>query len=249
MFKFLAQNLLFFFILFSLSCTKDKTPKHNFIIFGKQSNVNIHSINTIFTGEYQNAQFFDIDVNLDNIPDIRLLSEVWGAPSTGQHPRAQIWSLQPNCALHGFLADDTTFLHVISDTIVSVSGSVAVYSSSYFSCQSNFNDDGIFSIIPAQFSVQSKKVGDTLFANQFFKSSNCLLIDASYSIATFPIVQNDTTFYSNSYYQLNCKDFPQDQFYYIGFKLVQQNTEKLGWIKIRISNNNKIELIESAIQN
>ena len=58
----------------------------------------------------------------------------------------------------------------------------------------------------------------------------------------------DTTFYTSIYTIAECYDFPQDNYNYIGVKVMANGIDKLGWIKLKISSDRIISISESALQ-
>jgi hypothetical protein len=91
------------------------------------------------------------------------------------------------------------------------------------------------------------KSGDTIAKKSNFLSNTQLIIDVKFSFPPSIYTKNDTTFYYFSSEDYSCYNFSNSEPVYIGYKIIDNNIEKLGWIKIDMSFGNLI-LIESAIQ-
>ena len=237
-------------MVFLLQCRKQDrlTTIPSEIVFGTKANLLVQNYDTVLIGGYHNKIYLDLDVNNDGENDVRFGSEIWGSPNLGQNPKSTISPLHNNLFLSGITKDDTTFLNIIQNTETSSGNAVKVYSYYRFSCIRISIDDSIYTLSPGQFKLVSKSVDETLKKTDYFKSEPFILAD-NYPISySTPVISNDTTYYKQSTTNKSCDYFPADKIGYIGFKLIHQDTEKLGWLKISINNNYKISILESVIQ-
>jgi hypothetical protein len=125
---------------------------------------------------------------------------------------------------------------------------VYIYNTTIYSCMKISDADSIVKIAPNQFRLKAKTKGESINKAAFNKSDTVILSDEWYSQYVSPITQNDTLIYNYVDYHSTCNSFPQDKILYVGIKVKTSNVEKIGWIKISISDNYKISILESAIQ-
>ena len=110
-------------------------------------------------------------------------------------------------------------------------------------------NDSILSISKDNFKIHPMKSSDKMSVFGTFKSDTVVLVDDPFyyhssdeNPSADTILYDIYTRYNDSYI------FPQDTIYYIGFKSTGWGKEKLGWIKIIIFDQNKILILETAIQ-
>ncbi|MEI6823670.1 MAG: hypothetical protein WCL51_17195 [Bacteroidota bacterium] len=234
-----------------ISCKKEVSlpDENNSIIIGKTSGLLTKTYDAVLIGEYNGLKSFDLDVNGDNIPDFRFTSEIWGSPGLGQHPQSRLLCLNNNSLIFGYLNTDTTYLDFQSDTSYGQNMTpVYIYNTTIYSCMKISDADSIVKIAPNQFRLKAKTKGESINKAAFNKSDTVILSDEWYSQYVSPITQNDTLIYNYVDYHSTCNSFPQDKILYVGIKVKTSNVEKIGWIKISISDNYKISILESAIQ-
>lgn len=232
-----------------ITCKKEVSEPSNDInlVVGKNAGLLINTIDTVLIGGYHNPVSLDLDVNNDNIPDFRLTSEIWGSPGLGQHPKSEILCLNSNSSVFGFISIDTNYLH--RDTVVSKTGSaVNIYIYNNYSCRRIASKDTVIGVQPLQFKILSIKRGDVLCKEDIFKSDTSILIYDWYGYPYSTENHNDTTIYTYTTFDYTCNSFPSDMISYIGIKIKEASLEKLGWIKISISDKYKITILETAIQ-
>lgn len=236
--------------LFLVTCTKDKgttSSTDNFVV-GITTDLLTKQYDTVLTGDYHKRVYLDLDLNDDKYPDFRLTSEVWGSPGLGEHPRSTIIPLNPACELLGFLKNDTSYLHRSTTTTIGANNTVSIYNAAVYSCRQIAANDSITNVQLDQFKLIPKKKGDQLVKSDFFKSDTCTLMDDRYNYPTLSSTSNDTTVYNATSFDFTCNSYPGDVISYIGIKIKGAQSEKLGWLKLSISDQYKISILESAIQ-
>jgi len=239
-----------------ITCKKDNISniESDKLIIGNNTNLIINQYDTVLIGEYYYLHYIDIDVNSDKISDFRFISEIWGSAGLGHHPRSVILCLNTNSLLYGILKNDTNYLHrststytyTLSDT--ETNKRVEIRNSNNYTCSKLGANDSIISIQTGQFKIGTKRKGAILNKFDLFKSDTCTLIDDWFDYPTFPIIKNDTTVYNYTSVNYTCDSYPSDEICYIGIKIRDSHSEKIGWIKISISDKYKISIMESAIQ-
>ena len=234
-----------------ITCKKDNQPEISSykIVCGTKTDVIIHDYDSILIGSRYVVKSFDFDVNSDGSADFQLTSEIYGSAGQGYHPRAKLLCLNSNCMINGYLSSDTIFKNFQSDTIYdSFQEKVKITNRTIYSCERIDNADSIKQIQTDQFKYLSKNKGDYLDKSEFFKSTTITLSDEWSSSFELPVNHNDTiieNYYQNHY---TCHSFPSDVIQYIGIKIKDGKNDKIGWLKISISENYKISIWESAIQ-
>lgn len=234
-----------------ITCTKEESSSisKDQIIIGSESDILIIKYDTILVGGYHQFKSIDLDINGDMIPDFQFTSEIWGSPGLGQHPRAKLLSLNNNSLINGYFSIDTTYLAYQTDTSYGENMTkVYIYNTTTYSCKRLNNNDSIVKVLPNQFKILTKKKGEHLNIAETFNSDTITLSDEWYSNYVLPEIHGDTSIYN--YYQKHntCNSLSSDLIHYIGIKLKDSKIDKIGWLKISITDNYKISILESAIQ-
>ncbi len=243
--------LIFLVLLGIFSCQKDENGPigKGDMVFGDYKKMQITQIDTVVKGAYHNPQYFDIDINNDKTYDIRLLSEIWGSSALGQHPRSIVYCLHEDVELYGYLQDDTTFLSRSTRVIPGIEPAVEIYEYYYYTCNRMTEDDEVLGIIKDCLKVTPAEKNTILRRQDFFQCDSVTLIDDHYGFPYFPeYIGQDTVLYNVRFFFNDCNIFPLDEIRYIGLKMKKGSSEKLGWIKVMISDKYKITLLEAAIQ-
>ena len=251
--------IVFIVFAFCISCKKTPAIKRNdSIVFGATPNMNIYIKNDTICRILSNMtgcigeDHYDIDFNKDGVNDIRFISEVWGGQGLGFHPRSSIMCLTQNCMINGFKRNDTTYLSINNykygyDSLNSCVRIIKGYS---YSCHLKDKRYSIFDIQLLHFNISPEIKGTNLSLTNIFKSDTLMLVEDNGSNGgmLFSECQNDTSISYASSFDYSCWFFPSNTIMYIGIKLISNNVEMLGWIKVSISNYNKITVLEYALQ-
>jgi len=242
----MKTKLLFIIGLFStlISCKNDNSETDS-IIIGLKSDILVYSYDVILKSELNDPESLDINVNGDNQPDYRFISESWGSTGMGYSYEAKILCLNSNALINGYYSNDTMYVYRYSDT-TTYGEQVNIQNISIYSCRKNDEKYSI-NVTPNQFKINTIDNGEILYKNSTYKSDTITLSLTSTSGAGSYQCINDTCIYNGGSYIDTCL-FTSDLIKYIGIKIVENNIEKIGWIKISISNNYIISIFESAIQ-
>lgn len=246
-----TRYLFMIIILCLVTCKKKDTevivlPSDN-IIIGSGTHFFITVFDTVLMGSYHVLKYLEIDVNGDNIADFKFTSEIWGSPGMGQNPRTTLSCLNSNCMITGFKITDTTFLNKVTDTFIGTN-KVDIYEYFNYTCKRISAGDSVVNILPEQFKIVSKQKGEYLSKTDLFNSGTVNLTDDAFSSGSHTIFHGDTTIFQIYSDNHDCYTFPSNEICYIGFKMKNNDAEKLGWIRISISGKYIISIIESAIQ-
>jgi hypothetical protein len=238
--------------LYLIACKKEVSSiptSDKFLIGMTSSDIMINQYDTLLVGGYHNLLYFDLDVNGDKNPDFRLTSEIWGSPGLGYHPIALIYSLNSNCMIYGKSITDTAFFN--RDSIIyynDPSYKIVKYNIFNYSCKRNFQNDSVLEIKSNQFHITPLFKNDYINNSEFFKADTSILVDSIDSNVSGFTISNDTAIWNYYNYDNSCNSFKNDEICYIGIKIKTMNSEKLGWIRLSISESYKILLFESAIE-
>jgi len=238
-------GLIILTILSITSCKKDKKE----IVFGDYSKMSIDYYDTILIGGYNDAKKIDIDINKDKVPDIRLISEVWGSQGVGLNPCSKIWCLNRNTKILGYDKTDTLFLNRLTRIFPGPDNTTEIYNYYNFTCHRIDESDTILAVYKNDFKIAPKNKKEHLSLDDTFKSDSITLIDDSYYYPDYrEEYSEDTVRYTVTSFYNDCNSFPLDEIKYIGLKIQFDNSEKFGWIKLSIIDKFKIFILETAIQ-
>jgi hypothetical protein len=248
----MKTNFFYFFIIllmlaFTSSCEKNNSAGNKDMIFiGDFEGLKIEYHDTIVIGGYNMKQYYFIDVENDGINDFAITSTIWGSPGLGQHPGAEILCLDPGSLINVTPYNDTTFLHIRSD--IYNWDKVEIYIRKITTCERVEEDDSILSISAAHYlnvydrndmvSINDSWISDTFGLNRdWFSYPYTLIYDSP-----------DTSIYEDYVFEFDCHSIPGDRIAYLG--IMQENSEKkkLGWIKLSITDDYKVSVLETAIQ-
>lgn len=217
------------------------TARSAHLIIGDTTDMIIRQYNQSVVAGGRTEALYYFDVDNDAPYDIGFLSENWGSNAFGYPLKhSKIYSLENRVQFHGYYTTDTCFVKIDSDTINEI-----VYITTTFSFLRMSNNDSICKIIPDLFKLTPLDKGDTIMGSGIFKTIDITLNDSEYkytnTFAGMPVSPRYTNVYKNNMYQ-----FPQDEEKYIGFSF--NESRRLGWIKVLITNRNEILVIESGVQ-
>lgn len=244
-FKIISLIVLCFFI----SCKKDQPLPEEFVKLGDGTKMKISSIDTTITGYYHGGEIFDLDLNDDNSPDVRFSSTVWGSPGIGQHPSTYVLCLHNDVKLLGFFKNDTTFIHTASSSYQDNNNILNITITKTFSCDKAAIEDSVKSVRPHEFKLLDKSINEIIYLSNEFKNDTILLnTDTQTYPPDYLPSGPDTIIRVLKIYKSDCYQFPMSTERYIGFKFMENNMYRLGWIKVNLLQANQIKIIESAIQ-
>lgn len=243
-------GILLLGIISLLSC-KNEFGNQQEIVFGDCTNMNVDFYDTILIGQYHEPlSLLDIDVNKDNIADIQILSDIWGSPGLGMHARTQIRCLRKNVELQGYYKTDTLFFNKSTSIVDGSDNSKIIYEYKNYSCYRMSDSDSIIEVNQNMFKIASNNKGDSFSNNSIFKSDTIMLFEDMNIFTSLDEEQLDanTIKRTGHRYYNDCNRFPLDEITYIGFKIKSDKRESLGWVKVIQVAENKIYILESAIQ-
>lgn len=237
--------------LFILSCKKDD-PITSQITAGQTYNMNIVVVNTPLNAcnSCTNSYYY-FDINNDGITDFRLLNDYYVHFISG-HSFSNIGSKNNQAYFLTERHEETRYLKTdtsYSDTTLQSGQDKIRYIKNYSSCNPISNEDTILEVW--DFDPVPLNEGDLIYANHngWSNGATSLINDPDFYIGgPVSVSHPDTAEAQLYYYDHNCTAFPEDQIKYIPLKIGANATDKLGWVKIKISGD-ELFIYEYALQN
>ncbi len=238
--------LAILFILITNSCEKESTSNPNDLVeIGNYTGLRIDYHDVVLVGGYHDKQVYEIDIDQDGVNDFQIMSNIWGSPGLGQHPEADIACLNHDSYFSVSPFSDTSFLHTAIDT--HNYETVEIYIRKTYTCDRIDVSDSVLMIKESHYlnvfnkkdivSISDSWISDTLGLDYSWNS-----FYESYSSSP------DTTIFIVHTYDNNCHPFPGDRIAYVGLKKESSGKARLGWIKLSISDNYKVSILETALQ-
>lgn len=197
-------------------------------------------------GEYNKAVNFKIDLNDNGEDDVEFSSKIWGSLATGQNDLVTVKSLNDDFLIRGTYGVDSIFLKSTFDHYL-VGNEVHKNIYNTYSCSQLDEGFIFFSFTNKVFKLLAFSEGDLIDKSDDYLSIE-IELNASSFINPLPAdnyTVNDTIVEERETQMYNCNLYPMGDIYYIGFKF--KESEKLGWIKVKLYNGIYVEIIESAI--
>ena len=222
------------------SCTKktaeDAIIVSNTIVFGQVDGMKINKYET------NNFGLISLDLNGDGLKDLVSNTEYVGSANLGHDFVTTLKCNHNNILLLGDVIQQERFLHVDSTFYLENN---TIWIEWTYTCQQSFETDFLISITEKLSNIDHDS-GDSYGTDNSFMSTEVCLKNWSYQTSLFDSIDGVNYYYW--YTTLNdCDYFPKEEEKYIGFKIKDNNKERLGWIKF-VLHNDGIELLETAIQ-
>ena len=143
--------------------------------------------------------------------------------------------------------NDTVFVNRDTNISENENHKIIIHDIYNYTCHKIKPEDEINYIKFQTFKLTPLEENTYLGASQLFKSDTIILNQTSISYYVFKRVEIDTSeFYYFSYFN-DCNSFPIGSVKYIGFKIIEDCNQRLGWIKIMFEDVVKIRIFETAI--
>jgi len=240
-------------LLFSwISCKKgDTNVVEDIVELSEDTDMRIEEYNiTLYSPSRPNPpDEFDLDINSDEVNDIRLIMGNEGSLGSGDRPIAKIQSLYEGVSFHGFFKSDTAFTNTKKEFKELPDGIIEVEVYYTRSCTRLEENDVVGRIEEDQFKVIASDTINHFSSSDVFLGGSFTLNTVSYSTPRQIIGEiPDTIIFNYFDYLNNCNTFPLNEDKYIGIKLTENGEEKLGWVKLNLPNQNEMILLETGIK-
>lgn len=238
-------------VLFFISgCSKLATNYPEEITMGIEEGMIIQKHDVSLQSHFMDEQFLEIDLDENGEVDL-VIRSIWLLVMGGGVDASSIKLelLNEKLELIGQSLIDTTF----SRTEISVDSfyegdNIKKTYRNYSSCFSTSGEDSV-SWTREFFLLNTYEPGE-VFSNQNYAETGdrAIFERRKYTYTGFTS-QSGEIEYSQTidYYNNECHLFPINQEFYIGFKIKESNSQRLGWIKVNYAGSNEITIIESAI--
>lgn len=239
--KYLLFLLITSLVIIFIACSKDRFENRD-IIAGSGLGINKTRYDQTLKFE-SNESTIDINQNGEN--DFAFIKELWGSPGLGLHTRLSINPLHENAELIGYNKTDTVVIIISENDYADLEGIIHVTTYSYYCSQNAHSWDSI-AYTSDNLKLKYFQEGDKLSGDMYFTTDTILIRDEPVNISGTNMGQfGDTTFIINRNYFNDCYTFTPNDIIYIGIRL---NKKRLGWIKVIISEDLTINLLETGIQ-
>lgn len=232
-------------VLFA-ACMKEEPERREEIVIGEYGGMKLQHHDTILSGGYNQKAGYTIDIDLDGQDDLMLISNIWGSPGMGQHPEADIVSLDKSLGIHGIVFQDTTFFYHKIDTFYY--SKVEIYIRNRYSCRREHPEDQVNRIRESLQPTVMKR-GERLNRTDVFLSDTTLNLNYGSFGQWRELLSTPDTLIVDEYYAFyDCHTFPDDEICWVGLRKETREGIKLGWLKIILTSHYKISILESALQ-
>jgi hypothetical protein len=229
-----------------LGCRQDPEVKPG-LVFGESAGLLVTRYDTIIAGDYLTVVYLDLDVDRDGSADFRLTSEKWGSLGLGHYPKTQVLSLRPDCRIQSLLLADSVFFYGDTSVYTMPDSTVVVKAYRSYNCAKYAVYDSMIRVGLPKNRIAVRHKGDLL---QSFGTyvADTLLLNEGNLVEVLPARRsNDTIYETTVSSDYDCYHFPNDEVAYIGVTLSANGHERAGWIKLNITGNLRILLLETAI--
>ena len=240
---------LLILLVSSYGCKKEEDVyvRSGTVILGDYTHMvrQIYDSVIVFNGK---PAFLDLDLDHDNMGDIRIISDRWGSNGIGYHPVSKLLCMTNSASVSGFFRQDTMFMYANQTSYIGEDGKVHLDVQQMFSCTPMSDRDTILAIYPDMFKFSVLTTSDKINQETIFKTDTLVLSDDSYELPPVTVIQHDTVMRIFVFNYKNCNTFPQEGVNYIGIRMRNGNEVRYGWIKLSITERNKIIVYETAMQ-
>ena len=220
------------------------------IAFGDTAGMRVKTYDNTDLQTSNNEEYYEIDLNKDGQPDIKLTSRLVMSVFFGNPVFSYIKCENEDVALLGDIILQEHYVH--SDTTVTQQEGVTFQTITNTHTCERVDDTDIIEETEEKLSLRAANAGESFGLEDDFLSTEVALNDIEYGFCDDPeeISDNFFTQVCNNYND-DCDYFPVDKEQYIGFKFNINGRDHLGWIKIILEENMGdyyVRLIESAVQ-
>lgn len=239
----------FFLILVSMiliSCERESSPSRDgWLTAGSTIGMLVNVHDTVLVGSYHMPLSYFLDVDRNGSNDFEIISNVWGSPGMGQHPEADLVSLDPDWCFSVFNYPDTLFYHYQADTFEF--SRTEIYFRNFYSCYRLGANDSVLRVQQSQFLNLYERNQHISGNGEWAPGKIDLTMSNGYG-SNVIVDNNDTLKLSETITFADCHVLPNDRILWIGICKKEHNEKRLGWIRLSMTDNFKISVLESAIQ-
>ncbi len=237
---------------FLYSCEKETAGPNNSptLIIGDPSGMIVQSYNSWIEGGYNELVFQNLDLDNDGGQDFKITSQIWGSPGMGTHPTAKVFSLSAGRQFQTLLSNDTTYYRYEEEMVTEENRVNLIFTTTY-DCQKKEAEDSVFAVATDQPRLHYLYPNDEMAKSDHysvFDDGILLCTSGGYEAEVIPNVTQDTLRVYHTWHLSRCKSIPLGEDVYLGVRILHEDNEKLGWIKLKVEDNYRVFLYETAIQ-
>jgi len=246
----MKKLLLFALALASIcimpSCKKD--PTQNKVVFGNGKGMTLTSYDSSFHLEQYNYLSWGntIDLNGDGEFDIQFRSENIGSPAVGRDIVTELNCLNENVTLLGDIINQEKYIQIDTSSYMEDSVSWVIVVTKIYTCEQIAETDSVVSTSEKLTNIDHNS-GDSFGLDDSFMNTKVVLKNRSYYYLIGEETIENITYHYMLHDKNDCDYFPMDEEKYIGFKIIENNKSRLGWMKL-ILHHDHVKLLETAIQ-
>ena len=245
------KKALFFALALAAICiipSCKKNPAQTKVVFGDTHGMSVTSYDsTLSIEQYAHYSWGNtVDLDGDGQNDIQFHSQDVGSAGLGHDIVTTLKCINENVALLGDIINQEKYFHIDSSshTQDSVWWSIVVYKT--YTCEQIAETDSVVSSTEKLTNVDHS-FGDSYGLDDSFMNTNVVLKNRSYEYPSGNETIGNATYHYMILDKNDCDFFPMDEEKYIGFKLTENNQNRLGWMKV-ILHYDHVEILETAIQ-
>ncbi len=239
-------KLLFMLSICLMACRKDNPV--DTIRIGDHKGMIVTNYDSKLLKAYE---YNFLDINNDGFVDIKISGDYWYEediePNNDDVVSVEIESLSDTVQFFGIFKIDTLFSHNTKE-VYEVNDKVWVDDYEHITCERKGVDDNVHSVIE-KVKIKALNEDDVLHSmnieDSFFSGKYTLFNKKQ---KEFPWLHSaiDTVVRKIITYYPDCTLFPKSDTKFIGYRFA--NDGRLGWLKIQITNDLELMLIENSIQ-
>ena len=243
--SFFAMALLI--VVCFISCKKD--PAQAKVVFGNNKGMSVtpYDSSQLLVVQYSHTSWgYTIDINNDGKADIQFHSEITGSPAVGHDIVTELNCLNENIALLGDIINQEKYLQIDTSSYMEDSVCWVIVVTKIYTCEQIAETDSVVSTSEKLTNIDHNS-GDSFGLDDSFMTTNVILKNRSYYYPIGEETIGNVTYRYMIHDKNDCDYFPMDEEKYIGFKIIENNKSRLGWMKV-ILHHDHVELLETAIQ-
>ena len=246
----MKKSLLFVLALAAISLMPSCKKYASEIAFGDTAGMRVKTYDNTDLQTSNNEEYYEIDLNKDGQPDIKLTSRLVMSVFFGNPVFSFIKCQNEDVALLGDIILQEHYVH--SDTTVTQHEEVTFQTITKTHTCARIDNTDIIEETEEKLSLRAANAGESFGLEDDFLSTEVALNDIEYGICDDPegwgtdFITQECNNYDNG-----CDYFPTDKEQYVGFKFNKNGREHLGWMKVILESregNYYLRLIESAVQ-
>ncbi|MDB2656531.1 hypothetical protein N9Y60_00600 [Crocinitomicaceae bacterium] len=202
--------------------------------------------NFLLSGSYTNPKTYQLDLNHDGVNDVEFFNGSALVVSMGVMPEISIKTLHQNMEMNVDIRKDSIFQAYFYHWQYAPGGTRAFFHVNVTSCMKESAQYVPVDVKTTNYLIPMEE-GDVLSNNDDFAQG-------TFHLATAEQHETETEFFPDStVYHINqirksCFEFPENSIRYLGFRITDDDGQKMGWIEVEYLGGNQLRIRDWAIQ-